>query len=111
MYDSQQIKNILPRINKNFKTFGITNKNADVIGYNLNFNKNNTFFDVKINNKDTLDIFLNVRGLHNIYNALAAITVCLDLNIPHEKIVKGLKNIMGLKEDLKLSMKTLIIEK
>ena len=44
-------------------------------------------------------------GLHNIYNALATITVCLDLNIPHEKIVKGLKKYNGVKEDLKLSKK------
>ena len=105
--DSQQIKNILPRINKNFKTFGITNKNANVIGYNLNFDKNNTFFDVKINKKYTLNIFLNVPGLHNIYNALAAITVCLDLNIPKEKIVEGLKKYNGVKRRFEIKYKNI----
>lgn len=105
--DSQQIKNIIPRINKNFKTFGITNKNANVIGYNLNFDKNNTFFDVKINKKYTLNIVLNVPGLHNIYNALAAITVCLDLNIPKEKIVEGLKKYNGVKRRFEIKYKNI----
>ena len=46
-------------------------------------------------------------GLHNIYNALAAITVCLDLNIPKEKIVEGLKKYNGVKRRFEIKYKNI----
>ena len=64
-------------------------------------------YDVKINKKYTLNIVLNVPGLHNIYNALAAITLCLDLNISHEKIIEGLKKYNGVKRRFEIKYKNI----
>ena len=35
---------------------------------------------------------LNMPGLYNAYNALAAIAMCLQFNIPAKTIIRGLEN-------------------
>jgi UDP-N-acetylmuramate--alanine ligase len=41
------------------------------------------------------EMILRVPGLHNVYNALAAIAVGFELEVPFEKIVEGLHNFTG----------------
>ncbi len=62
-------------------------------------------------NNDVHDVKLNVPGTHNVYNALVAIAVGLNYNIPVQKIKEGLAsfvgdkmrlNIIDLKEGMKL---------
>ena len=94
--DFKELINILPRIKRNYKTFGVNNKSVDVRAKNINFRENKTFFDILINNKK-IDFQLNVPGLHNVYNALAAITLCLEIEINIEHIVNGLNSYNGVK--------------
>ena len=85
--DSKQLINILPKIKRNYKTFGIKNKTADVRAKNIKFKQSKTSFDVLTNN-NRISIKLNVPGLHNVYNALSAITLCLEIEINPKHIVK-----------------------
>ena len=62
-------------------SFGITNK-ADIMAKNIKFNRTNTIFDVVINKQTVCAIELIVPGLHNVYNALSAISICLEIDIP-----------------------------
>jgi len=94
--DSKELMNILPRIRRNYKTFGIKNKTADIRAENINFKEDKTSFDVLTNNKK-INIKLNVPGLHNIYNALSAITLCLEIEIDTKHIVNGLNSYNGVK--------------
>lgn len=54
----------------------------------------------KVSGKDilnTLNINLNIPGKHNIYNALAAISIALELDISNKDIINGLGNYKGVK--------------
>ena len=45
--------------------------------------------------REIMDVSLNVPGLHNVSNALAAIALALDLKIPKEDILAGLSAFGG----------------
>ncbi|MFH0703117.1 MAG: Mur ligase family protein [bacterium] len=47
---------------------------------------------IKTNNNDEFTINLKMPGLYNAYNALAAVTLALELGIPVENIIKGIEN-------------------
>jgi UDP-N-acetylmuramoyl-tripeptide--D-alanyl-D-alanine ligase len=48
-------------------------------------------FDISISNK-TYIVTIPVPGIHNVYNALAAIATGLEMNIPMETIIEGISN-------------------
>jgi len=85
---------ILDKIKRPYITFGFSN-NANIQAKNPIFNKLNSKFDLYINKKLKTKIQLNVPGKHNIMNALAAISICSELDIDYEKIKTGLKNFSG----------------
>jgi len=93
--DNENLRKILPKINRNYKTFGINNK-ADIMATNIKFNNEKSSFDVIINNEQ-FNIKLNVPGLHNIYNALSAIAICVEINVKNKDIVIGLSKYTGVR--------------
>lgn len=52
--------------------------------------------------KEKMNITLNVHGVHNAMNALAAITVAVALNIDHEKIKQALEEFKAVKGRLNI---------
>ena len=94
--DSEELLDIIPNINRTCKTFGINNK-ADLMANNILFSKTNTTFDVIENKKNICSIKLIVPGLHNVYNALCAISICMEIDIPIKYIIKGLNEFCGVK--------------
>lgn len=78
-------------------TYSISDKNANIHIANLQVVNGTYHFDV-INNYWTIkDVELNMGGLHNIENALAAIGVAKYLKIDDDKIKKALANFRGIK--------------
>ena len=60
-----------------FVTYSLENEKADFFAKNISFNKNGfASFDVYHNGKLLDNIQLSVPGIHNISNALAAISLC-----------------------------------
>ena len=89
--NSDNLERILKSAQKTKKiiTFGTT-EDADVYGYDIKKNGLKTTFKVKTN-KFNKEIELTMPGLFNVENALAAIAVANDMNIPYEDIFNGLK--------------------
>ena len=79
-----------------FLSYGIENINADFIAKNISYDSNGFVkFDVYKTQEFYSTIELSVAGRHNIYNALACITVCDYYNISKNIIVTSLKEFKG----------------
>lgn len=85
--DDENVKSILPRIEKKVIKFGLS-KDADVKAHNIRLKDGRYVFKVN----DLGEIHLSIPGKHNIYNALAAISICLELNVPFCVIKQSLEN-------------------
>lgn len=77
------------------ETYGIGSGNYHA--KNIRIENSRFVFDFIENNKFWGTIELGIPGIHNVENAVAAIAVCLKLNIEKEKISNGLKNFKGVK--------------
>ena len=95
--DSNNLKLIRDNIRGQITTFGIKNK-SDLMAKNIVFTKFKSNFKIfgKVISK-SFDINLNIPGEHNIYNALAAISIALELNINKTHIINGLNKYKGVK--------------
>ena len=93
--DSKYAREIIPDINKNIMTFGI-NYNSDFMAENIKFKNEKTYFKL-ISHKTEFEVELSIPGKHNVYNALAAISICKNMNIEDKYIIKGLKKFSGVK--------------
>ena len=89
--NTDELNTVLNAAKKSKKiiTFGNT-ENADVYGYNIRKEGMNTVFNVRTKKFDE-EILLTMPGLFNVENALAAIAVATEMNIPYKNIYNGLK--------------------
>jgi UDP-N-acetylmuramate--alanine ligase len=87
--DDPNVQAIIPFIKRRRVTFGFTAQ-ADVSAHNITYNDHfGSTFTVWQGSEILGEMNLPVPGKHNVYNALAAITVALELNVPFGKIVEG----------------------
>ncbi len=54
-------------------------------------------FDFESKTEKWTSLKLGIQGIHNIENAVAAIAVCLNLNLPKDIIIQGLQEFKGVK--------------
>ena len=92
--DHENIQEIIPDIKKRFLTYGLVSQ-ANVRADNIEFKNLESKFTVYIQNEKQGDITINMPGIHNVYNALASITVAWELDIPFETIKNSLDNFTG----------------
>jgi UDP-N-acetylmuramate--alanine ligase len=78
-------------------TYSLQNNQADVYGENIKMGDGGYVFDVVIENKRIENVRLNMGGLHNVSNAIAAITVASSLGIDNEKIRQAVDRFRGVK--------------
>src|ERR1043166_683199 len=84
--DDPNVQLIIPNIKRRRVTYGMTAQ-ADISAHDIRYNETfGSTFSVWKGNEVLGDINLPVPGKHNIYNALAATAVALELEIPFEKI-------------------------
>ncbi len=76
-------------------SFGIDKKN-DLVAYDIKFENGKTKFNVNFKNKNLGEFSLQIPGIFNVYNALAAISVGLLLGIDIEIIKKTLAEFKGI---------------
>ena len=88
--DCKYSRSILPFLNKKVLTYSIEAE-ADIRGTNIETSVFGLSFDLTIEGKDSGRVELNVGGIHNGYNALAAISTCVEIGIPLPQIKEGLK--------------------
>ncbi|MFC1541375.1 UDP-N-acetylmuramate--L-alanine ligase [Candidatus Latescibacterota bacterium] len=87
--DNLGVQSIIPEIDRRIITYGVSPQ-AEVRAVNIVYEGIKTTFDVDANGKDMGSITLNVPGTHNIRNALAAITIAMEMDIPFKTITEAL---------------------
>ena len=93
--DNEEIQNIIPQLKKRYITYGMTSQ-ADIKAKNINGGNFESDFEVTYKNESLGRVVVSMPGNHNVLNALAAISVGLELNVDMDHIRKGLRNLGGL---------------
>ncbi len=83
-------------ISRNLR-YSLHDNGADVYPVNIKMDNGSYFFDVMMKGRVIEGFTLNMGGLHNVENAIAAITVAFELGIEKEKIKEALKSFKGVK--------------
>jgi len=95
--DDANVREMMASITKPITTYGLS-EDAQVRAMDIQHNNGQMRFVAQIGVNGSarkLDITLNLPGLHNIQNALAAIAVANELNVPDAAIVKALAEFKG----------------
>jgi len=92
--DEPALQDIMPKIKKKIITYGL-NGQADLQAVDIVHKQNTSRFTVVQDGKDLGEIELQIPGKHNVQNALAAITVGLELKVPFEKVKAGIEKFTG----------------
>tara|TARA_B100000945_G_C20409820_1_gene611996 strand:+ start:1033 stop:2406 length:1374 start_codon:yes stop_codon:yes gene_type:complete len=103
--DDTKSSSLISNIRRPIITFGIS-EDAYIRATNIKFNDKQSSFDLLINNVIKGNIILNVPGEHNIKNALAAISIAHDLEIPYKSIYNGLKQYLGVRRRFEIKWTT-----
>ena len=92
--DQVNIQSLLPRLEKRYVTYGLRSQ-ADFLAQDITFNGMASEFLVSWKGRPLGPVRLRVPGLHNVYNALAATAVGLDLTIDFAAIQEALGEFAG----------------
>jgi UDP-N-acetylmuramate--alanine ligase len=93
--DGQSINDQLPVIDTAF--YSLDNKEADVHCSKYEVVDGGYIFNVSFFGQELTGFRLNIGGFHNIENALAAITIAMELRITEENIKAALASFKGIK--------------
>ncbi|MBI4535485.1 MAG: UDP-N-acetylmuramate--L-alanine ligase [Ignavibacteriae bacterium] len=92
--DEPALQDIMPKIKKKIITYGLTAQ-ADLQAVDIIHNQGTTSFLVIQDGQEKGRIELQIPGRHNVQNALAAIAVGLQLNVPFESVKAGIEKFTG----------------
>jgi UDP-N-acetylmuramate--alanine ligase len=94
--DDKEVRTLLPLIPRPVRTYG-TGPDADVRAEDIRQDGLRMFFSVHRNGQERpLQVELNLPGRHNALNALAAITVALELGVEEAAIKRALRGFQGI---------------
>jgi UDP-N-acetylmuramate--alanine ligase len=99
--DDEEVAGLLAELDRPYITYGLTAQ-ADVIASHIVHSGFGSSFHVSLSGEPLGDVNLKVPGLHNVYNALAAISIGLELDIPFEIISKALGSFAGVQRRFQL---------
>jgi UDP-N-acetylmuramate--alanine ligase len=93
--DDPNVQAIIPRIERRRMTYGLSAQ-ADVSAHGIKYDESfGSQFTVWRGGDVVGDVGLRVPGLHNVYNALAAIAVGFELEVPFSLIAEALAGFSG----------------
>ncbi|MFZ2524953.1 MAG: UDP-N-acetylmuramate--L-alanine ligase [Candidatus Ferrigenium altingense] len=95
--DDANVREILPRISKPVCTYGLS-EGAMIRAVNVRHQGGQMRFTAECRQNGTpkdLDITLNLAGVHNVLNALAAIAIALEVCVADDAIVAALAEFQG----------------
>ena len=95
--DDANVREILPRISKPVTTYGFS-EGAQIRAVNVRHQGGQMRFTAQCRQNGTpkdLDITLNLAGMHNVLNSLAAIAVALEVGVADGAIVTALAEFEG----------------
>jgi UDP-N-acetylmuramate--alanine ligase len=79
------------------ETYSLQNDSADVYAKNIQMDQGGYHFDVVVRGEELNELTLEMGGMHNVENAVAAIAVASSLNIEAEKIRAAVASFKGVK--------------
>ncbi|BAL26009.1 UDP-N-acetylmuramate--L-alanine ligase [Azoarcus sp. KH32C] len=94
--DDPHVRSIMPLVSKQIVRYGLS-EGANIRAENIRAEGGRMLFDaVRVNGSiSRLPIELNLPGLHNVLNALAAIAVATEVQVPDAAIIKALAEFKG----------------
>ena len=94
--DDPHVRSIMPLVSKQIVRYGFS-PNANIRAENVRAEAGRMLFDVlRINGSvSRLSITLNMPGMHNVLNALAAIAVATEVGVSDEAIIQALADFKG----------------
>ena len=99
--DQEHLQALLPQLKKRYVTYGRTTQ-ADLSAVDINLQSWESEFKVRYREQDLGSFKMPIPGLHNVYNALAAITVGLELEIDPRAIRSSLAEFAGVERRFEL---------
>jgi len=99
--DDPAIKEIIPRLEKRIWTYGIKSA-TDVTARDIQIESFKSSFTVALHGKDVGRLTIGMPGIHNVYNALAAMSVGFELEMEAEDIISSLDGFGGVQRRLQL---------
>lgn len=93
--DHPNVQSLLPKLKKRFTTYGLTTQ-ADFQAEEIEFEGLSTAFDVLHQRNKIGRLKIRMPGLHNVYNALAAVATAFELDIPFGVVQEALKDFGGI---------------
>ncbi len=87
--DHPGVQAILPRLKGRFTRYGFSPE-ADLVARQLRPEAGGIRFSVHQHERNLGEISLSLPGDHNVLNALAAVAVALELDVPFDQIARGL---------------------
>ncbi|MDR2690252.1 MAG: UDP-N-acetylmuramate--L-alanine ligase [Azoarcus sp.] len=94
--DDPHVREILPQVPKQVVRYGLS-PDANIVASNIRAEGGRMMFEVtRVNGAtSTLPITLNIPGMHNVLNALAAIGVATEIQVDDDAIVRALAEFKG----------------
>ncbi|MGH9376052.1 MAG: UDP-N-acetylmuramate--L-alanine ligase [Terriglobia bacterium] len=90
----ETLEAIRPRLRRRLITYGLE-PNAEITAENVKPDRGGSAFDVRESGRPLLSARLAVPGRHNVQNALAAVSVGLELGLDASQIRRGLERFRG----------------
>jgi UDP-N-acetylmuramate--alanine ligase len=101
-HDDEQLRRLLPEVGRPTQTYGLGD-GADVQARDIVRDGSRTHFKVtRTGRAGQLSVTLNLPGLHSVRNALAAITVATELDVPDAAIQRALESFQGIERRMQL---------
>lgn len=92
--DDENVQQILPDVKRRTITYG-TSAQADLVIRQVETGHLASRFRLDYQGKELGEFAVPLPGAHNVLNATAVVAIGLELNVPVEKIIAGLKSFTG----------------
>jgi len=92
--DDENIQGIIPDVKKRMVTYGMTSQ-ADFMATGIEHEADRTSFSVHYRGKELGRLNIRMPGRHNVLNALAAVAVGMELDMPFAAIAEGFHDFGG----------------
>ncbi|MBD3414721.1 MAG: UDP-N-acetylmuramate--L-alanine ligase [Candidatus Aminicenantes bacterium] len=102
--DDPNLQSLIPDLERNIITYGFSAQ-ADIYATDQEFKNFSSTSTLFYKNEKLGQLKLNVPGVHSIYNAMAAVAVGLNLDVPPPTILEALKNYSGIGRRFELKKK------
>ena len=103
--DNKNVQLLLPKIKKRFITYGMSVQ-ADLHATDIEFEGMKTSFSLRFKGETVGRLSIGMPGVHNINNALAAIAIAMEMDIPFDVIRDAMNGFGGIQRRFQVKGET-----